>query len=97
MDRYSETHDIVSKSPIHNPVKVVLVISSGLSPQTMELFQDVGRRESILSGLTFLFSTRDLFLLLHDAIALYHSKDVTGWDDDDEAEHEEEEKDSMPI
>ena len=73
------------------------MISSGLSPHTMELFQEVGKRDSILSGLTFLFSTRDLLLHLHDAIALYHSEDVTGWDNDDEAEHEEEKRDGIFV
>ena len=97
VQRYSETYDIVAKSPLHNPVKVKFMISSGLSHHTMELFRDVGRRESILTGLTFLFSTRDLLLHIHDAIALYHSEDVIGWDGDDDAVHEEETKDGIFV
>ena len=73
------------------------MISSGLSPQTMQLFQEVGKRDSILLGLTFLFSTRDLLLHLHDAIAFYHFKDVTGWDNDDLDKNEEEERHGIYI
>ncbi len=43
VDQDTETNDFISTSPLHNPVKVVFMISSGLSPHTMELFQEVGK------------------------------------------------------
>ncbi len=91
------TVDFSSTSPLNNPIKVVFMIFSGFSPQAMDLFRELGKRDSILSGMTFLFSTRDLLLHLHDAIALYHSEDVTGWDNDDLDENEEEERHGIYI
>ena len=51
VEREAETMKFYFTSSLHNPQKVVFMISSGLLSQTIELFQELGRSgDSILSA-----------------------------------------------
>ena len=66
--QYTRKPQFGSMCSIHSTTKVVFMLFNQLSQESIQIYCDVGRIDTIIAGLAFLYSSRDLLLFLHDAV-----------------------------